>query len=107
MSTVRMRFPAQALEELRKDDPATPVTLNLIRTLIRREVIPSVQVGRGRLNLPARQPAMRAGLSGSLHRPAGGRLLADHCAGAGLQPCHTGRAGCGDPVPAEEPEVRT
>ena len=49
MSTVGMRFPAQALEELRKDDPATPVTLNLIRTLIRREVIPSVQVGRGRL----------------------------------------------------------
>ena len=33
---VRMRFPAQALEELRKDDPDTPVTLNLIRTLARR-----------------------------------------------------------------------
>lgn len=49
MSTVRMRFPAQALEELRKDDPATPVTLNMIRTLIRRGIIPSVQVGRGRL----------------------------------------------------------
>lgn len=46
---VRMRFPAQALEELRKDDPATPVTLNMIRTLIRRGIIPSVQVGRGRL----------------------------------------------------------
>ena len=49
MSTVRMRFPAQALEELRKDDPDTPVTLNLIRTLVRRGDIPSVQVGRGRL----------------------------------------------------------
>lgn len=49
MSTVRMRFPAQALEELRKDDPGTPVTLNMIRTLIRRGIIPSVQVGRGRL----------------------------------------------------------
>ncbi|HJC22020.1 MAG TPA: helix-turn-helix domain-containing protein [Candidatus Butyricicoccus avicola] len=49
MSTVRMRFPAQALEELRKDDPATPVTLNMIRTLIRRGIIPSVKVGRGRL----------------------------------------------------------
>lgn len=46
---VRMRFPAQALEELRKDDPDTPVTLNLIRTLARRGVIPSVKVGRGRL----------------------------------------------------------
>lgn len=49
MSAVRMRFPAQALEELRKDDPNTPVTLNLIRTLVRRGNIPSVQVGRGRL----------------------------------------------------------
>ena len=49
MSAVRMRFPAQALEELRKDDPNTPVTLNLIRTLVRRGDIPSVQVGRGRL----------------------------------------------------------
>ena len=46
---VRMRVPAQALEELRKDDPGTPVTLNMIRTLIRRGTIPSVQVGRGRL----------------------------------------------------------
>ena len=49
MNTVRMRFAAQALEELRKDDPGTPVTLNLIRTLARRGDIPSVQVGRGRL----------------------------------------------------------
>nr|WP_300184239.1 helix-turn-helix domain-containing protein [uncultured Agathobaculum sp.] len=49
MNTVRMRFPAQALEQLRKDDPDTPVTLNLIRTLVRRGDIPSVQVGRGRL----------------------------------------------------------
>ncbi len=46
---VRMRFPAQALEELRKDDPDTPVTLNLIRTLVRRGTVPSVQVDRGRL----------------------------------------------------------
>ena len=46
---VRMRFPAQALEQLRKDDPDTPVTLNLIRTLVRRGDIPSVQVGRGPL----------------------------------------------------------
>lgn len=49
MNTVRMRFPAQALEQLRKDDPDTPVTLNLIRTLVRRGDIPSVQVGRGSL----------------------------------------------------------
>ena len=49
MSTVRMRFPTQALEELRKDDTDTPVTLNFIRTLVRRGDIPCVQVGRGRL----------------------------------------------------------
>ena len=35
-TTPRMRFPAQALEELKKADPQTPVTLNLIRSLARR-----------------------------------------------------------------------
>ena len=47
-------IPGAGVEELRKDDPNTPVTLNLIRTLIRREVIPSVQVGRGRLIIMTR-----------------------------------------------------
>lgn len=46
---VRMRFAAQAYEELRKDDPGTRVTLSLIRTLVRRGDIPSIKVGRGRL----------------------------------------------------------
>lgn len=46
---VRMRFPAQALEELKKDDPGTPVTLHFIRSLARQGLIPCVQVGRRRL----------------------------------------------------------
>ena len=46
---VRMRFPPQALEELRRDDPNTKVTLNLIRTLVRQNIIPSVPIGRRHL----------------------------------------------------------
>jgi len=42
----RMRYPAQALELIKEKDPDTAVTLNLIRTLIRSEVIPVVRVGR-------------------------------------------------------------
>lgn len=44
-----MRFPAQALEELRKDDPNTPVTLNYIRVLAASGRVPVVKVGRRRL----------------------------------------------------------
>lgn len=47
--SVRMRFPAQALEELRKADPDTPVTLHFIRSLARKGLIPCVQIGRRRL----------------------------------------------------------
>lgn len=46
---VRMRFPAQALEELKQEDPNTPVTLNFIRSLARKGLIPCVQIGRRRL----------------------------------------------------------
>ena len=46
---VRMRFPAQALEELKKEDPNTPVTLHFIRSLARKGAIPFVQIGRRRL----------------------------------------------------------
>lgn len=45
----RMRFPAQALAELKQADPQTPVTLNMIRSLIRRGTIPCIEVGRGKL----------------------------------------------------------
>ena len=44
-----MRFPAQALDELRKDDPNTPVTLNYIRALAASGRVPVVKVGRRRL----------------------------------------------------------
>lgn len=43
----RMRFPAQALDELRRIDPATPVSLRMIRCLVRTGAIPSVPVGNG------------------------------------------------------------
>ena len=45
----RMRFPAQALAELKQADPQTPVTLNMIRSLIRRGTIPCIEVWRGKL----------------------------------------------------------
>ena len=51
MSTVRMRFPAQALEDLRKADPETPVTLNMIRRLMKTGAVPSVPVGGGKRRL--------------------------------------------------------
>lgn len=49
MTMPRMRFPAQALEELRRDDPNTPVTLHLIQTLARTGQVPFVPIGRRRL----------------------------------------------------------
>ena len=45
---VRMRFPQQALEELRQIDPNTPVSLSFIRRLVRTGAIPSVPVGAGK-----------------------------------------------------------
>lgn len=48
---VRMRFAAQALDELRKLDPETPVTLRFIKQLMRTGAIPSVPVGNGNRRL--------------------------------------------------------
>lgn len=48
---VRMRFPQQALEELRVIDPNTPVSLSFIRRLVRTGAIPSVPVGGGKRRL--------------------------------------------------------
>ena len=48
---VRMRFPQQALEELRQIDPNTPVSLSFIRRLVRTGAIPSVPVGAGKRRL--------------------------------------------------------
>ena len=48
---VRMRFAAQAPDELRKLDPETPVTLRFIKQLMRTGAIPSVPVGNGNRRL--------------------------------------------------------
>ena len=48
---VRMRFAAQALDELRKLDPETPITLRFIKQLMRTGAIPSVPVGNGNRRL--------------------------------------------------------
>lgn len=47
----RMRFPAQALEELRRIDPDTSVSLRMIRCLVRTGAVPSVPVGNGNRRL--------------------------------------------------------
>lgn len=46
---VRMRFPAQAFEELKKSDPNTQISLNYIRSLAASGKIPVVLIGRRRL----------------------------------------------------------
>ncbi len=51
MSAVRMRFPAQALQELRKIDPQTAITLPMIRRLVKTGKVPSVPVGNGNRRL--------------------------------------------------------
>lgn len=44
--TTRMRYPAQALAELKKEDPNTPITVNFIRSLAKKGLIPSIKIGR-------------------------------------------------------------
>lgn len=50
-NVVRMRFPQQALDELRQIDPNTPVSLSFIRRLVRTGAIPSIAVGAGKRRL--------------------------------------------------------
>ena len=45
----RMRYPEQALAELKLEDPSTPVTVYMIRRLVSTGTIPSIQTGRRRL----------------------------------------------------------
>jgi len=45
----RMRYPEQALELLKQEDPETQVTLNFIRSLLKRDAIPYVKIGRRHL----------------------------------------------------------
>lgn len=49
MMAVRMRFASQALEELKREDPDTPITLHYLRSLARKGLVPYVQIGRRRL----------------------------------------------------------
>lgn len=49
MNKVRMRYPAEAVRELKKEDPDTRVTVHFIRSLMKRGVIPYIRVGRGYL----------------------------------------------------------
>lgn len=43
---VRMRFPAQAVEELHREDPGCQITLNFVRGLAKSGKIPCVHIGR-------------------------------------------------------------
>lgn len=45
----RMRIAERVLEEIKKVDPETDVTLNYIRALIRAEAVPVVVCGRKKL----------------------------------------------------------
>ena len=49
MAKTHSLSPAQALEELRREDPETPVTLHFIRSLVKSGKIPSIRIGRGYL----------------------------------------------------------
>ncbi len=51
MNIARMRFPRQALEELRRIDPNTPISLSMIRRLVKTGAVPSVPVGAGKRRL--------------------------------------------------------
>lgn len=45
----RMRYPAQALELIKQEDPDTCVTLNYIRSLAASGTVPVVRIGRRQL----------------------------------------------------------
>ncbi|MEL4106840.1 DNA-binding protein [Oscillospiraceae bacterium WX1] len=45
----RMRFPEQAFELIRQEDPDTSITVNYIRTLAKTGKIPVVMIGRRHL----------------------------------------------------------
>lgn len=47
--SVRMRFPQQVLEELKKEDPNTQVSMRYIRWLANSGKIPVVEIGKRKL----------------------------------------------------------
>lgn len=46
---VRMRFAQQCVDELRKIDPSSKVSVHLVRSLAKRRIVPSVQIGNRNL----------------------------------------------------------
>lgn len=74
-SPARMRFVEQAIEELKRLDPDTPVSARMVRSLVKSGKIPSVPVGNGTRRLinldalleylenpPAEQPEQARGI---------------------------------------------
>ena len=49
ISAVRMRFAQQCVNELKTLDPSCPVSVHLVRSLAKRGLVPSVQIGNRRL----------------------------------------------------------
>lgn len=75
---VRMRFASQALEELKREDPDTPITLNYIRTLARKGLVPCVEIGRRRLiNYDALLEYLANPVSGKTEAAPGIRRIAE------------------------------
>lgn len=48
-STPLMRYPAEAVEMLKNDDPDTRVTLHFVRGLVKSGVLKSINVGHGKM----------------------------------------------------------
>ena len=81
----RMRFPAQALEELRRLDPQTLVSLKMIRRLVNIGAVPSIRVGNGNrrlVNLDALLDFLAHPTEGEPEQQAHGIRRVDERAGA-------------------------
>lgn len=62
MAMPRMRTAEKALEEIKKADPGTEVTLHFIRAMIRAEAVPVAVCGRKKLvNLDALMELLSGG----------------------------------------------
>lgn len=62
MSVPRMRTAERALEEIKREDPETEITLHYIRAMIRAKAVPVAVCGRKKLvNLDALMELLRGG----------------------------------------------
>lgn len=79
----RMRYAHEALEELRAADPNTVVTLNMIRTLIRKNIIPSIPLGRGHMiNMDHLEAYLANPVSANMEEPEQGiRRISERAGG--------------------------